>query len=47
MEEALANARDAFAVVLEISEGEGLPPPPGLIQDVRHGPIQPEHLAIP
>ena len=30
LSEAMANAEDAFAVVLEIYEGEGRPLPPGI-----------------
>lgn len=45
VEEALANARDAFNVVLEIYEDNGKPLPPSLFQDTRHGPIQTEQLA--
>jgi antitoxin HicB len=45
VDEALANARDAFNVFLEIYEDNGKPLPPNLLQDARHGPIQTEQLA--
>ena len=45
VEEALANARDAFNVVLEIYEDKGQPLPQSLIEDARLGPIQTEQLA--
>jgi antitoxin HicB len=44
VEEALANARDAFSVVVEIYEDRGQPLPQSIIQDLRHGPIQTEQL---
>ncbi|MGH2442766.1 MAG: type II toxin-antitoxin system HicB family antitoxin [Chloroflexota bacterium] len=45
VEEALANARDAFAVVREIYEDKGQALPQGLIHDLRQGPIQTEQFA--
>ena len=37
--ECLANAEEAFAVVLEIYEDEGRPLPPGLHVDEANGPV--------
>ncbi len=40
--EALANAEDAFAVVLEIYEDEGRPLPPGISLEDADGPVSVE-----
>ena len=40
--EALVNAEDAFAVVLEIYEDEGRPLPPGISVDDANGPLSVE-----
>ena len=40
--EALANAEDAFAVVLEIYEDEGRPLPPGISVEDGNGPVSVE-----
>ena len=46
--EALANAEDAFAAVLEIYEDKGRPLPPNLCLDDANGPVSVEALvAIP
>jgi antitoxin HicB len=45
LEEALANARDAFSVVLEIYEDHGKQIPPSIIQDLDQGPIETEQFA--
>ncbi len=48
VEEALANAEDAFAVVLEIYEDEGRPLPPGILVDNANGPLTVEAiLSVP
>ncbi|HEX6510358.1 MAG TPA: type II toxin-antitoxin system HicB family antitoxin [Chloroflexota bacterium] len=44
IEEALANARDAVAVVLEIYAGKERTLPPDLIEDMSRGPIYTEQL---
>jgi antitoxin HicB len=45
LEEALANARDAFSVVLEIYEDCGKQVPSSIIQDLKQGPIHTEQFA--
>lgn len=45
VEEALANARDAFAAVLEIYRDDGRALPLSAIEDVQNSPIQTEQLA--
>ena len=42
LSEAVANAEDAFAVVLEIYEDEGRPLPPGIQVDDTSGPVSVE-----
>lgn len=42
--EALANAEDAFAVVLEIYEDEGRSLPPGILVDNASGPLSVEAI---
>ena len=42
LSEALANAEDAFAVVLEIYEDEERPLPPGIQVDDANGPVSVE-----
>ena len=42
LSEAVANAEDAFAVVLEIYEDEGRPLPPGIQVDDASGPVSVE-----
>ena len=42
LSEAMANAEDAFAVVLEIYEDEGRPLPPGIQVDDVNGPVSVE-----
>ena len=42
--EALANAEDAFAVVLEIYEDEGRSLPPGILVDNTNGPLSVEAI---
>lgn len=42
LSEAMANAEDAFAVVLEIYEDEGRPLPPGIKVDDVNGPVSVE-----
>lgn len=44
VEEALANVRDAFAVVREIYEDAGRELPEGIRQDLDEGPIRTEQL---
>ncbi|MBI4705476.1 MAG: type II toxin-antitoxin system HicB family antitoxin [Deltaproteobacteria bacterium] len=46
-EEALSNARDALAAVIEIYEDQGRPLPSGLKQDVSVGPVWLETLVAP
>lgn len=45
VEEALANAREAFEVVLEMYEDSGQQLPAGVRQDFGQGPIRTEQLA--
>lgn len=45
VEEALANVRDAFAVVREIYEDAGRELPQGIRQELDDGPIQTEQIA--
>ena len=40
--EALVNAEDAFALVLEIYEDEGIPLPPGISVEDASGPVSVE-----
>ena len=48
LSEAMANAEDAFAVVLEIYEDEGRPLPPGIQVDDPNGSVSVETVvAIP
>ena len=48
MAEALANAEEAFAVVLEIYEDEGRPLPPGISVEDANGPVSVEAVvAVP
>ena len=48
MAEALANAEEAFALVLEIYEDEGRPLPPGISVEDAGGPVSVEAVvAVP
>jgi len=47
VEEALHNARDAFAAVLEIYEDEGRPLPEAVRQELPNGRIETEQLITP
>ena len=48
IEEALANAEDAFMVVLEIYEDEGRPLPTGILVDDANSPLSVEAiLSVP
>lgn len=44
MSEALANAHDAFAAVVEIHEDRGRPLPTGVCVDIADGPVSVEAL---